>query len=291
VAEAFAIAPRGPFALRRARDFLAAFGPAGQAVGPDPDALLLAFAVDGADEVAAVRVTQPDGAVHGELLTPAAEPARVARQVARLLSLDRDATGFAALGARDPVLGRLQAEQAGLRPVLFSSPYEAAAWSVVSARVQVAQAVRLRARLVEAAACAVQARGARLHPFPPPARLLAADVEAVLPAVKAARVRAVAEAALRGELDPERLLALEPAEALEDLRRHPGLGPFYAALVLIRGAGGPDVLPAGEPRVRRAAARAYAEPALAEPEAFTAHAERWRPWRGWAGFLLRASGA
>jgi DNA-3-methyladenine glycosylase II len=285
----FTLEPRGPFSLAEARRFLASFGPAGQSVGPEPDALVLAFAPDGADAVVAVRVTQaePDGVVHGEPVAGDVAAPGLAAQVARILSLDRDATGWAELGQRDGVLGAIQQSHPGLRPVLFSSPYEAAAWSIVSSRIAVAQAVGLRARLVEATGCALEHAGERLLPFPPPQRLLALD-ELPLGTVKAERLRAVAEAALRGELDADRLRALEPADAIAALRRLPGLGPFYASLVLIRAVGTTDVLAENEPRVRAAAARAYGDPALEDPARFAELAEGWRPWRSWAAFALRA---
>ena len=46
-------------------------------------------------------------------------------------------------------MGRLQAEHPGLRPVLFHSPYEAAAWSIISARRTARQAAEVRRRLSE----------------------------------------------------------------------------------------------------------------------------------------------
>ena len=39
----------------------------------------------------------------------------------------------------------------------------------------------------------------------------------------------------------------------------------------------------------RCSGRCYDDPALEEPDAFAAFAERWRPWRSWAAFALRAS--
>ena len=60
-----------------------------------------------------------------------------------------------------------------------------------------------------------------------------------------------------------------------------GLGPFGAALVLVRGAGHPDVVPAAERRLRAAVAEAYGTDDLEHV------AERWRPLRSWIAFLLR----
>jgi DNA-3-methyladenine glycosylase II len=42
---------------------------------------------------------------------------------------------------------------------------------------------------------------------------------------------------------------MQPEEALRDLRRLPGIGPFYATLILLRAAGVTDVLTFGEPRL------------------------------------------
>src|SRR5919198_1068652 len=120
----FSLVPRGPFSLRLA---------AGHAFGPrmdarDSDRMRLAFCVDGFRALAGVVLRQdPDGTVTGELLSDA--PVEVVRaQVARILSLDHDGAGWPGVGERDPVLGRIQARFPGFRPVLFASPYEAAAW-------------------------------------------------------------------------------------------------------------------------------------------------------------------
>ena len=97
----------------------------------------------------------------------------------------------------------------------------------------------------------------------------------------------MARAALEGRLDPYELRALAQDEAIARLRELPGLGPFYASLVLLRATGATDAFFPIE-RLRRAAAVAYD---LSEPpteEAFTAMAERWRPFRSWACVLLRA---
>ena len=56
----------------------------------------------------------------------------VKRQVARVLSLEHDGNAFAEVGRRAPVIGQFQAVAPGLRPPLFYSSYEAAAWAVLS---------------------------------------------------------------------------------------------------------------------------------------------------------------
>jgi DNA-3-methyladenine glycosylase II len=289
--EDFVLYPAGPFSLLEARRFLASFAPAGQVVGDEPGRLLLAFAVDGADEVAAVTVGQDTAGVTGRVVAAsgAIDHDAVRGQVARILSLDADAQPFVELLAADAALASRATARPGLRPVLFSSPYEAAAWSVLSARLAAPAAAALRRRVVEAAGAGLRHDGTDLLPFPAPRQLLDADLDAV-PRVRAERLRGIARAALEGALEPAALRDAAPEDATAGLQQLPGIGPFYATLILIRGAGARDVLPAGEPRIRRATAVAYGRPELAsDVQAFLALAERWRPWRSWVAFVLRAT--
>ncbi|HEY6397849.1 MAG TPA: hypothetical protein VIX82_10390, partial [Solirubrobacteraceae bacterium] len=61
-----------------------------------------------------------------------ADEDRALRQIARVVSLDHDGEEFMRVGERDPVIGWLQRAHPGQRPVLFHSPYEAAAWAIIS---------------------------------------------------------------------------------------------------------------------------------------------------------------
>ena len=75
--------------------------------------------------------------------------------------------------------------------------------------------------------------------------------------VKVERLKSLAAAALEGELDTGYLRSLPVEEALEELERLPGIGPFSAELILLCGVGDPDHLPEHEPRLARAVAMAY----------------------------------
>ena len=78
-------------------------------------------------------------------------------------------------------------------------------------------------------------------------------------------------------------LVLDPGSdwqlAREQLSALPGIGPWTAELVAMRGLGDPDAFPAGDLGVRRAARR-LGLPGTA-PE-LTRRAEAWRPWRSYA---------
>lgn len=284
----FTLIPRGPFSLAAAAAF--GFGPTTGRPKPEGDLMRLAFPVDGFAEHAGVVLRPgPDGSVLGEV-AGADDLVAVERQVARILSLDHDGEEWAAVGERDPVIGARQAEHPGLRPVLFHSPYEAAAWSIISARRPARQAALVRRRLGEELGATFDLAGETVASFPVPERLLEVEPGPGLPEEKAHRLHGVARAALEGQLDPERLQAMDPEEAMAEVQRLKGLGPFYSMLVVIRATGLTDVLPSAEPRALRAAAHFYGLDAPPDREAFTALAEPWRPFRTWAVVLLRVAG-
>src|SRR5207237_4731507 len=110
----------------------------GQRLEPMFDGIMrLAFCLDGYQRQVGVEVREgAKGLVHGVVhgLTGDEDLDAVRRQTARVLSLDPDGREFAKVGDRDPVIGKLQAAAPGLRPPLFYSAYEAAVWSVMSAR-------------------------------------------------------------------------------------------------------------------------------------------------------------
>ena len=88
-------------------------------------------------------------------------------------------------------------------------------------------------------------------------------------------------------LDAGALRALPADQALERLEGLLGIGPFSAQLILVRGAGAPDVLPASEPRLGRAVALAYGLDAAPSGQELERLAANWRPYRSWVSFLLR----
>lgn len=284
----FTLHPRGPYSLAASARFLEAFAPAAHEAGPEGH---LHLALPGPqDEPAGVCLRQEEhgGAVLGEIFG-AVEPDFVRAEAQRILSLDHDAAGFAAVGERDPVVGRLQERFAGLRPVLFYSPYEAAAWALIGHRIRIVQAAGVKARMAAELGDAVDIHGDVRHAFPPPRRLARLEAFPGLFGRKAEWLRALGEAADAGALDAAHLRSLPTDRALGELQGLPGIGPFSAELILLRGAGEADHLPAAEPRLRRAVALAYGHEDEPTQAAVAQRAERWRPYRTWVAVLLRAA--
>lgn len=270
--------PRGPFSLSAAATFVEGF-PGTQADRP-PQALRYAWAVDGDWRTVQATVRQDDHAVQAELAgRPAAALARQAgRDLEQMLCLDVDGSGFTALGEHDHVVRALQERFFGLRPVLFYTPYEAAAWTIISQRIRMTQAAVIKARLGNE----LGEHGA----FPAPARL--AQLSAPQPGLtvrKVDQLRTIAAAAQDGALSRQRLRTMTYADGLAHLQRLPGIGPFSAELILIRGVGHPDALPDHDTRLDQAICSAYNTTDAAAIRSIT---ESWRPYRAWVALLLRA---
>jgi DNA-3-methyladenine glycosylase II len=279
--------PRGPYRLRASAEF--GFG---QRQRQQYDGVMrMAFAVDGTHAPAAVAVRQAvdDGPVEVDVIG-STDTERVVAQTARVLSLDHDAASYLQVGERDPVVGRLMTLRPGLRPPLFHSPYEAAAWSVLSARRPASQMAVVRDRLAAEHGRVFEVAGGQVLAFPGPEALLAVTGVPGLPETKVERLHAVARAAAEGLLDVQHLRALGPKEAHVQVQTLPGIGPFYASLIVLRAVGFTDVPVTDEPLALELMGTLYGLGRSATPADVERVSAPWRPWRTWTTVLLRAAG-
>ncbi|MGS0683559.1 DNA-3-methyladenine glycosylase family protein [Nakamurella sp. GG22] len=286
----FTIVPSGAYSLRESAEF--GFG--GRAADRFDGVMRMAFCLDGYRTQVGVELRQDSAGVHGVAHSAAADGGRVdvpavRDQVARVLSLDHDAAGFADVGRRDPVIGQLQELAPGLLPPLFYSPYEAAVWSVISARRPAAQMAEVRRRLSEQHGAVVMLAGQRLAAVPTPAKLLQVAEFPGLTGEKLERLHGIARKAMSGTLDTARLRHIGPEATNDDMQRIKGIGPFYASLITIRAVGFTDVAPADEPLLRDLVTQLYRFPEPCTRDQFLEIAEAWRPYRTWAAVLVRAA--
>jgi len=282
------LVPSGPYRLRASAEF--GFG---QRHAQAFDGVMrLAFLTDGGFRPVAVALRQaaPDGPVDVDI-TGDADPALVLAQTARMLGLDHDAETYPEVGLRDPVVGRLMRVRPGLRPPLFHSAYEAAAWCVLSARRPAAQMAAVRDRLAREHGTVFTVAGQELAAFPAPGVLATVDEIPGLPQPKVDRLHAVARAALEGGCDTATLRSLPADDAAHRLQQLPGVGPFYAALIVLRALGHADEPVTAEPRLLALLGELYGLTGPAHAADATRIASAWRPWRTWVAVLVRAAGA
>jgi len=262
----------GPWSLATSKMFWEGFTPTALPRDGDSAELHTVFRVEADWSRAELTLTQ-DEQTASLVVTGDGDLDAAAAQAGRFLSLDIDARAWPEIGRRDPVIGNAQKKLPGLRPCGFHSPYEAAAWAVLSQRIRMVQAAKLRAELV--------AHHGQDGAFPAPKTLLSLELD--LPGRKAEYLQSVAEAALDGRLDGAALRSLDADEALSRVETVKGLGPFAAQLVVVRGANAPDVLAQHERRLHAEVAERYGpDRTLVEV------AEGWRPFRTWAAVHLRA---
>jgi DNA-3-methyladenine glycosylase II len=282
------ITVEGPFSLAAAAGF--GFGPNTGRPLPDGDVMRMAFVADDLRHHVGAAISQrPDGHLSVEL-SGDGEPDAARAQIRRILSIDVDPAGWLAAGEADPVLGRLQEAHPGQRPVLFHSPYEAAAWAMLAQRRRRTQATAVRRRLSQAAGVTFYLAGQAESAFPLPERLLEIDSFPGIDETRLARLHGVARAALDGELDANVLAAAPADQAMKDLKKIKGLGPVYTMLVYLRATGVTDGLALGEPRLAACLRHYYDLPDTPDTETITRLAEPWRPFRTWAGVLFRVAG-
>jgi len=278
----------GPFSLAAAAGF--GFGPRTGRPFSDDDVLRLAFVADDLKHhVGAALSQQADGNLVADV-TGDADPEAAQAQIRRILSIDADPAGWIAAGQADPVLGRVQQEFPGLRPVLFHSPYEAAAWAVLSQRRQRAQAAAVQRRLSESAGVRFDLAGEAMSAFPLPEQVLAVSSFPGIDQTRLERLHGVASAALAGQLEAADLATTPPEAAMSALAQIKGLGPVYTMLVYMRATGVKDALAIGEPRIESYLRHYYKLDAIPTPDEMRRIAEPWRPFRTWAGVLFRAAG-
>jgi DNA-3-methyladenine glycosylase II len=282
----FALEPRGRFSLPASIRFLEGFTPAAYQTR-EAGHLHFAFPIEKSWETAGVCVQQSGRIVEGKFFGEA-DVAEVIPQVERILSLDIDASQFDEVGKRDPVVGRLQEAHKGLRPVLFWSPYEAAAWAIIGQRVRMSHAARVKQKIAAQLGETIDVHGEQTQSFPSPRRLLELSDFPGLSGSKVERLRSLAQRVLEGQLDAPTLRSLPTDDAMQVLQQLPGIGPFSAELILVRGAGEPDYFPNHEKRLHRAMAESYGLEGQPSTQVLADIADAWRPFRSWTALLFRA---
>lgn len=255
--------------------------------GPAGQVLDLALLLEESWQTVGVRIDQPDSQVRAHVFAnpDGASTDDIRAQLERMLSLDVDGTGLADVAARDRVFAGLRQRQPGIRPVLFPSPYEAAARAIIGHQLPVRQAAALNNRIADEHGVRVEVSDYVMHGFPAPARL------AQLPLIRGLASRKVDQLRVLGTkadlLAGARLRTMDHDTAMAHLQQLPGVGPFSAELILMRGAGDPDAFPKTEKRLHRAMAIAYDLGEEPDMDTLERIADGWRPYRSWVGLLLR----
>ena len=197
-----------------------------------------------------------------------------------------DATAVAALRASDPVLRNVIDEVGydGLFDRLAGRPsehYGALVRSIVGQQLSTKAARAIFTRLTDRYGGTT----------PTPDEVLADDPEELRAAAGLSRakvqfLRSLAEHALDGSLELDRLDELPDDQVIAELVAVRGIGEWSAHMFMMFQLGRPDVLAVGDLGIRRAVMLRYALPAMPSPAEVQKIGEPWRPYRTLACLYL-----
>lgn len=214
-----------------------------------------------------------DGLRIGVRLEDGRDLAPLVRRVRRWADLDADPVAVDAVLGRDPLLGPLVAAVPGRRVPGSVDVFETAVRAVVGQQISVAGARTVIGRLVDAVGEPLRLEHPALTRVFPDAERVAGIDPSLLAMPRSRRATVVM---LASEVASGRLVLDDSADRDEVVARLlaiPGIGPWTADYVRMRGLHDPDVLLPGDLGVRRALEAVGATPA---------DTASWRPWRSYA---------
>lgn len=173
----------------------------------------------------------------------------------RMLGVEVDLTRFYHSASHIPWLHPLVLRMQGVRPPRYPTLWEACVNAIVFQQISLHAASAIMGRFTAELSDPVEREGLRLYPFPSIAQVHGAPDglarRAGMSAGKLATLRRVGDALEAGVLSERRLEQLPSAEAGALLRSLKGVGPWTAAVILLRGLGRLDVFPANDSSVAR----------------------------------------
>ena len=225
---------RRPFRLAQSIAFLRRFAPCAQDYALTDDSITAAICVG--DEPVAFTLRERAGELHVD-----SRSALVARRAADFVGAGDDVAAFYAAAAGDAAMAPLIELLHGLHHVRFLTLGEIAVYSVMMQRNPVARAAAMKRAFLER----FGRRVGGLYAMPELADLARLDGDAIGAAIRHGAKGAAIATVVRGvaALGEDFLRTAPYATARAALLEIPGVGPFSAGAILLRGLGRMDALP------------------------------------------------
>lgn len=172
----------------------------------------------------------------------------VERTLRRMLGLDVNPSLLQDLAKTDHTLRSAVLALRGLRPPRFANLFESFARVIPFQQISLDAGVAIVGRLIERFGECLAYGGHRYYAFPVAQAIAQSRPDQLrccgLSWKKAQALLFLARATASGELSEAQLTAMSTSDALKTLIELPGIGPWSAGLVLLRGLGRLDVFPA-----------------------------------------------
>jgi 3-methyladenine DNA glycosylase/8-oxoguanine DNA glycosylase len=222
---------------------------------------------------------------------PAVASSGLAETLRKVLGLDVDPEPLQRLAEAEPALRPTALALRGLRPPRFAEWFEAFVNVVPFQQLSLDAGLAIVGRLVERFGRQLE-HGGRRFAAPPTADAIAGTRLAALRACglsarKAESLRTLARAIESGELTEAEISGMTTDDAIRTLTELPGIGPWSAGLVLLRGLGRTDVFPPGDVGAER---RLGALMRLRSRASLDRVVERFGDQRGYLYFCALGSG-
>jgi DNA-3-methyladenine glycosylase II len=259
------LTPTAPFDFTQTLKFLGMFMPAHGEQMTTGDGCIKALPINGQAVVVKVQskgtVEQPE-IIYTFYAANALTDDKKSEALDRLrfyLSLDDDLRGFYAIGKEDvrfaPVLERLY----GLHQVKFVTPFENAAWAILSQRTYMNVARKVKDNLGEAFGSSLEVDGVVYRTFPTAEQLVALDETALNAIVRNERKTECLMSAARAFANIDEMwLRTADYDAVEKwLREIKGIGVWSSTFVLLRGLGRMERIPKDDQRLSEAVQKIF----------------------------------
>jgi len=208
----------------------------------------------------------------------------LAQRVTNMFDLATDPAVLAAHFAGDTELGPRVALEPGLRLPSAFDPFELAVRAIIGQQVSVKAAVTIARRLIERLGKTLPdaAPDGLCRLFPTPQAVAQGNLEKIgMPTRRVATLQRLAAAVADGAL------ALHTDQGADDLVARlcklPGIGPWTAQYIALRGFGEADAFPAADLGLMKAPLWG---PGGLSAKALLGRAEAWRPWRAYAAMHI-----
>lgn len=234
-----------PFSFAQTVAFVRRFPPCQGEYIIDDDALTAAVAIG--DRAVPLTIRRRGRAL--EVETPRAEDAAsVARHAAHWIGATDDLAELYAAARGDAPFARLIEALHGLHHVRFLTLEEISVYCVMMQRAPIAMASRMKRAFLDRFGVPIEVGGRTLRAMPALDRLVELDGEDIGKAIRHARKGATIANVVRGvaAIGEATLREAPYAEARDALLAIPGIGPFSAGAILLRGLGRMDEVPSVE---------------------------------------------
>jgi DNA-3-methyladenine glycosylase II len=210
-----------------------------------------------------------------------------------MLGVDVDAPPSGWLAEREPLLAPTLDRLRGFRPPAFPDLFATCLAVLPYQQLSLDAGTAIMGRLVAQFGPSIHVAGEDWYDFPPPEVIVGASesdlIGVGLSRAKAVALQRLAGHALAGDLDRSRYEGLSTADAMAELQKLPGIGPWSAAVIALRGMRRLDAFPGGDTGAAKSLTALLGAQQKLSPAHAVEFADRLGDQRGYLYYLLLGS--